>query len=119
MGYKTELRNGATVDSQRIKTFYDAWLKPLYNRDPNLAAYLYFMAQDDAYTLPEDIRAMFIDAGFLEADGALDPDFGNVILSAISIDREESELTIERPEKAVDEDAAEGGNPRLGGGPTP
>lgn len=99
MGYQTELRNGAMVDSQRIKTFYDSWLKPLYHRDPNLAAHLYFLAQDEEYAVPEDARELFIGAGFLEEDGTLDPDFGNVILSAISIDREHSELTIERPEK--------------------
>jgi hypothetical protein len=99
MGYKTELRNGTTVDSQRIKTFYDAWLKPLFNRDPNLAAQLYFLALDDEFSLSEENTALFIEAGFLELDGGLDPDFRNVILSAIAIDREHSELTIERPEK--------------------
>lgn len=99
MGYKTELRNGATVDSQRIKTFYDSWLKPLYNRDPNLAAHLFFLAQDEDYVPPDGLTEFFIEAGFLEPDGALDADFRNVILSAIAIDREHSELTIERPEK--------------------
>jgi len=99
MGYKTELRNGSTVDSQRIKTFYDSWLKPLFKRDPNLAAQLYFLAQDDEFALPEEAMALFIEAGFLEPNDGLDPDFRNVILSAISIDREHSQLAIERPEK--------------------
>lgn len=99
MGFKTELRNGTSVDSQRIKTFYDQWLRPLYKRDPNLAAQLYFLAQDEEFALPEEAMALFVEAGFLEEDGGLDPDFRNVILSAISIDRERSALTIERPEK--------------------
>jgi hypothetical protein len=99
MGFKTELRNGATVDSQRIKTFYDSWLKPLYNHDPNLAAQLYFLALDEEFALTEENLALFIKTGFLEPDGSLDPDFRDVILSAIDIDREHSELTIERPEK--------------------
>lgn len=99
MGYKTELRNGTTVDSQRIKTFYDSWLKPLYNQDPNLAAQLFFLAQNEEFNLAEDTRAWFVKTGFLEADGTLDADFRNVILSAISIDLEEGILSIERPEK--------------------
>ncbi|MEA3208932.1 MAG: hypothetical protein QOE70_1989 [Chthoniobacter sp.] len=98
MGYPTELKNGSKVDSQRIKTFYDSWLKPLYNEDPNLAAYLFFLAQDAEFEIPEETKQWYITAGFLEEDGSLDPDFQNVILSALSIDREESTLTIERPE---------------------
>lgn len=99
MGYKTELRNGTTVDSQRIKTFYDSWLKPLYNQDPNLAAQLFFLAQNEEYALPEDTAAWFVKTGFLEPDGTLDADFRNVILSSISVDYESSILSIERPEK--------------------
>ena len=99
MGYKTELRNGTTVDSQRIKTFYDSWLKPLYKHDPNLAAQLFFLAQNDEYKIGEGTRVWFIDAGFLEPDGTLDPDFRNVIVSAISVNYETSVLSIERPEK--------------------
>lgn len=99
MGYKTELRNGTTVDSQRIKTFYDSWLKPLYNQDPNLAAQLFFFAQNDEYVLPEENAAWFVKTGFLEPDGTLDPDFRNVILSAVSVNYETSVLSIERPER--------------------
>ncbi|HEX8295404.1 MAG TPA: hypothetical protein VF593_03840 [Chthoniobacteraceae bacterium] len=98
MGYPTELRNGAKVDSQRIKTFYDSWLKPLYNQDPNLAALLYLFAKDEGYELEPDKLRWFIDSGFLDANGVLDGDFRNVIVSALSIDPEESTLSIERPE---------------------
>lgn len=98
MGYQTALRNGTTVDSQRIKTFYDSWLKPLYNQDPNLAAQLFFFAQDESFAIADDTRAWFVKMGFLEPEGHLDADFRNVILSAISVDMERGVLTIERPE---------------------
>lgn len=99
MGFKTELKNGSTVDSQRIKTFYDCWLKPLFNQDPNLVALLYFHAENEAFDIPDETRAWFIKLAFLEEDGTLDPDFRNVILSAVTVDREQSKLTIERPER--------------------
>lgn len=98
MGFKTELKNGTIVDSQRIKTFYDCWLKPLFNEDPNKVVLLYLYAEDDSFEIPEDTRAWFIKLSFLEEDGTLDPDFRNVILSAITLDREASNLEIERPE---------------------
>ena len=99
MGFKTELKNGSSVDSQRIKTFYDCWLKPLFNQDPNLVALLYFHAEDENFEIEPQTRAWFVKLSFLEEDGSLDPDFRNVILSAVSIDRAESNLTIERPER--------------------
>lgn len=98
MGFKTELKNGTTVDSQRIKTFYDCWLKPLFNEDPNRVALLYLYAEDDSFAIEEDVRRWFIRLSFLEEDGTLDPDFRNVILSAVTLDREASNLIIERPE---------------------
>jgi hypothetical protein len=100
MGFTTELKNGSSVDSQRIKTFYDSWLKPLYNQDPDLAAMLYFYALDPTFEIPPDRKQWFIKLAFLQDDGMLDPDFRNVILSAITVDREQSTLTIERPERS-------------------
>lgn len=99
MGYKTELKNGSTVDSQRIKAFYDCWLKPLFNQDPNLVALLYFKAVDEDYVIEPAQREWFIKLAFLQDDGTLDPDFRNVILSAITFDYEASNLAIERPEQ--------------------
>ena len=98
MGYKTELKNGSSVDSQRIKTFYDCWLKPLFNQDPNLVVLLYSHAEDEEFEIPEETREWFIKLAFLRDDGSFDPDFRNVILSAITLDREASHLAIERPE---------------------
>lgn len=98
MGYLTKLKNASTVDSQRIKTFYDSWLKPLYNHDPNLVAYLFMLARDPDYAIPADTQDWFVKSGFLEEDGSLDDDFRNVILSAVTIDSDASTLTIERPE---------------------
>ena len=99
MGYPTKLRDGGSVDSQRIKLLYDSWLKPLYNQDPDLVALLYFRAVDPRYVFPEARRKWFIKLSFLLEDGTLDPDFRHVILSSVSIDAEASTLTIERPEK--------------------
>jgi len=99
MGYQTKLRNGASVDSQRIKLLYDSWLKPLYNENPNLVAMLYFLALDPDYAIPEPRRKWFIKLSFLESDGRLDPEFRDVILSSVTVDEDATTLTIERPEK--------------------
>jgi hypothetical protein len=99
MGFSTQLKNGSHVDSQRIKTLYDSWLKPLYNEDPELVALLYFHALDPAFVIPAKQRQWFIKLSFLQDDGSLDPEFRNVILSAVTVDRAASTLTIERPEK--------------------
>jgi hypothetical protein len=98
MGYPTTLQNGAVVDSQRIKLLYDSWLKPLYNQEPNLVALLYFLALDPGYEMPEARRKWFIKLSFLEKGGKLDPEFRDVILSAVSVNAEESTLSIQRPE---------------------
>jgi hypothetical protein len=99
MGFPTTLKNGGVVDSQRIKLLYDSWLKPLYNEDPELVALLYFRAVDPAFPIPAVRRKWFIKLSFLEEDGTLDPDFRQIILSSVTIDREASTLTIERPER--------------------
>lgn len=98
MGFPTQLKNGSHVDSQRIKTLYDSWLKPLYNEDPNLVALLYFQAEDAEFVIPPERKQWFIKLSFLQEDGSLDPEFRNVILSAVSVNRAASTLSIERPE---------------------
>lgn len=100
MGFPTPLRNGRQVDSQRIKTLYDSWLKPLYNQDPELVALLYFHAVDRAFEIPPERRKWFIKLSFLEEDGSLDPEFRDVILSSVTVDWSASTLTIERPEQS-------------------
>lgn len=100
MGYPTQLKNGSHLDSQRIKTLYDSWLKPLYNEDPELVALLYFRALDPAFVIPPKRKQWFIKLSFLEEDGTLDPEFRNVILSAVTVDRDASTLTIQRPEQS-------------------
>jgi hypothetical protein len=99
MGFPTQLKNGSVVDSQRIKSLYDSWLKPLYNQDPELVALLYFRALDDSFVIPPERKKWFIRLSFLEPDGSLDPDFRNVLLSSVTVDRKASTLTIERPER--------------------
>lgn len=99
MGFPTTLKTGGVVDSQRIKLLYDSWLKPLYNEDPQLVAQLYFLAVDPTFVIPTARKKWFIKLSFLEEDGTLDADFRHVILSAVTIDRAESTLTIERPER--------------------
>ena len=98
MGFPTELKNGSHLDSQRIKTLYDSWLKPLFNEDPELVALLYFHAMDPTFEIPPERQQWFIKLSFLQEDGSLDPEFRSVILSAITVDREASTLSIERPE---------------------
>lgn len=98
MGFQTQLKNGSLVDSQRIKTLYDSWLKPLFNEDPELVALLYFHALDSAFAIPPERKSWFILLSFLQEDGSLDPEFRNVILSAVTVDHAESTLSIERPE---------------------
>ena len=120
MGYPTQLKNGSMADSQQIKTYYDSWLKPLYNEDPELAALLYFYATDPTFTIEPERRRWFIRLSFLREDGSLDADFRNVILSAITIDPEASTLSIERPERSVRssgsaETASAGGETALAG----
>ncbi len=100
MGFQTQLKNGSHVDSQRIKTLYDSWLKPLFNEDPELVALLYFHAADPAFMIPPENKKWFIKLSFLQEDGSLDPEFRNVILSAVTVDRDASTLTIERPERS-------------------
>lgn len=98
MGFPTQLRNGSQVDSQRIKTLYDSWLKPLYNEDPNLVALLYFHAADPEFVISPERKQWFIKLSFLQEDGSLDPEFRDVILSSVTVDRDASTLSIERPE---------------------
>ena len=100
MGSPTQLKNGSHVDSQRIKTLYDSWLKPLFNEDPELVALLYFHAMDAAFVIPPKQKLWFIKLSFLQEDGSLDPEFRNVILSAVSVDHDASTLSIERPERS-------------------
>lgn len=100
MGFPTELKNGSDVDSQHIKTLYDSWLKPLFNENPDLVAVLYFYALDPTFVIPAEQKQWFIKLSFLEADGSLDPDFRNVILSAVTVDQDASTLSIERPERS-------------------
>jgi hypothetical protein len=101
MGFPTQLKNGSHVDSQRIKTLYDSWLKPLFNEDPELVALLYFRALDPDFVIPPKHRQWFIKLSFLQEDGTLDPEFRDVILSAVTVDRDASTLTIERPERTL------------------
>ena len=99
MGFPTQLKNGSHLDSQRIKTLYDSWLKPLYNEDPELVALLYFHAMDSTFVISPKQKQWFIKRSFLEENGSLDPEFRNVILSAVTVDRDASTLSIERPER--------------------